>query len=417
MIKEKRFPWGGRALAAAFPAGGSVSIVGSIAAGSRSTSDDELANVHAQMLLEGTRKFSKKDLQVELDAMGASLSFSATTDRLVWQGRVRTPHVDRLLSLVGEALTNPTFPPAELEILKKREEAGLAMQAQDTYAQASIALARLLFKKDHPNYSQTTKESQASLRKVTSKQLHAYHARVLNRGSLVLSVAGDIAASRVFSLAQKHFAALPSKKISSPKVSAAPTPVAKKQATHIKEKASIDYMTALALRITDTHQDYPALVLGLQVLGNRGGFTGRLMRIVREQEGLTYGVYSYLRGFSHDTDGFAVAWGTFAPQLFAQGRAAIQREIKRIVQDGVEDDEARKHAKLFEARSKVSVSNSASIARAAHDTVVDRKPISHLDTFPAQVGKLGAKEVNQALKKYLVPTKLSEAAAGPIAKI
>ena len=413
-ISEKRFGWGGRALAAAFPAGGAVSLTGSIAAGSRSTKDDELAEVHAQMLLEGTKMFKKKDLQIELDAMGASLSFSSDGDRLAFSGKARTVHAGRLLALVAEALQNPTFPSAELEILKKREQSNLAMQAQDTRAQASIALSRMLFKKDHPNYEQTTQESLAALKKITQKQLRAYHQKVLNRGSLVLAMAGDVTPAKVFELTQKYFAPLPDTTVRKEKTPPTPAPKAQKKATYIKEKASIDYFAAVAPRITDTHEDYPALVLGLQVLGNRGGFTGRLMRIVREQEGLTYGVYSYPSGFEHYTDGYAAAWGTFAPQLFDKGRAAVLREIKRIVTEGVGNKEVRKHGKLFEARARVSLSNSGALARAAHDTVVNHKPLSHIETFPKRVARLTAREVNKVLKKYLRPNLLSEAAAGPI---
>lgn len=416
LIQEKKFPWGGRALAATLPAGKSVSLFGSVAMGSRSSADDELASVHAAMLLEGTKRRSKKELQVELDALGASLSLSAASDRLVWSARVRTPHLERLLSLICEILREPAFPRAELEILKVREQANLSMQAQDTYAQASIALSRMLYPKDHPNYEQTTPEAQAALKKVSVKALEAYHAKGLNRGSLVLSAAGDITAPRFFALAQKHFSLLPERKVRELKPRRPLPQKAARKAVRIKEKASIDYMAAIAPNITNQHKEYAAFVLGLQVLGNRGGFTGRLMQIVREQEGLTYGVYSYPTGFAHDTAGHILAWGTFASQLFERGRGAILREMARIAGEGATKDEVCKHGKLYEARAKVSLSSSSSIARAAHDTVVDKKPLAYLDTFPKRVAKLSVREVNNALKKHLKVGKLSEAAAGPIEK-
>lgn len=383
--------------------------------GSRATSDDELANVHAQMLLEGTQQYKKKDLQIALDTIGASLSFSAGNDRLLWQGKVRSVHLEKLLALITEILLRPAFPKPELEILKKREQSALALQAQDTRAQAQVALSRMLFAKDHPNYPQTTAQSQAALRAVSQKRLQAYHKKI-NRNSLVFSIAGDIAPSKAFSFVEHCFKQLPAAKTQITKIKSAAAPRAQKKATHIKEKASVDYFAAIAPRITNTHADYPALVLGLQVLGNRGGFTGRLMRIVREQEGLTYGVYSYPAGFAHNTDGYTVAWGTFAPQLFEKGRAAILREIKRIVTEGAGDDEVRKHGKLFRARARVLLSNSGSLARAAHDTVVDHKPLSYIESFPKSVAKLSAKEVNKVLKKYLLIDKLSESAAGPVDK-
>ena len=174
-IKNKKFSWGGKAYATIFPAHDSVSIVGSIAGGDRAWGNETEANVHAAMLLEGTTKRTKKDIQLFLDSIGASLSFAATSDRLQFSAKVRTPHIEELLKLVVEALNEPTFPPHELAMLKKRSNAALQLEAQDPNAQAKIANARLLFKKGHPNYVDTTKESQKSLNKVTAKQLEAKH--------------------------------------------------------------------------------------------------------------------------------------------------------------------------------------------------------------------------------------------------
>jgi zinc protease len=416
-IKEKRLSFGGKLLLAPFPAGGLISFAGSIVTGARKSMEDELAHVHAQMLMEGSARFTKKELQVELDTLGASLAFDAGTDRLQFRARVRAEHAERLLDLIAESLLHPTFPKTELEVLKKRELANLQMQSQDTNAQATIAASRMLYPKDHANYELSTKESVAALKKITVPMLQKYHVRILNRGTLVLAAAGDFRKIKVEALVERYFAALPKKKVATPSVKKALKPKAGRKAVHIKEKASIDYIAAIAPGITNAHKDYPALLLGLQILGNRGGFTGRLMQIVREKEGLTYGVYSYPSGFSSRVDGHIMAWGTFAPQLFAQGRTSMLRELRRIIAEGPTEEEVRKHAKLFDARFKVNLSNAGALARAAHDTMADQKPLTHLDTFPQKILKLNVKKVHKVLRKYIDPDKMAEAAAGPLTKI
>jgi zinc protease len=394
-----------------------VSMVGSIAAGDRRTSDDTLAHLHAQMLLEGTKRFTKKELQIELDAMGAILSFNATNDRLKFFARARTKHIERLLEITLEALSNPTFPEGELAILKKREEANLIMQAQDTNAQASIHLSRMLYPKTHPNFEESTEEALGALRKVSTKSLHDYHHRAINRNTLVLAMGGDIDPKNVFALADHYFAPLPTRRVAKVKVPRAHAPKAQCKAVFIKEKANIDYYLANPTRITNTHKDFPALNLGLQILGNRSGFTGRLMQIVREKEGLTYGIYSMLRGFSYDIDGHALTYVSFGPQTFDQGRASTLREIRRITTEGVSEDEVTKHANLYAASTRVSLSSAGTLARVAHDTIVDHKPLSYIDDYSHKTLKLTAKEVNRVLKKYINPDKLVESAAGPIRAI
>jgi zinc protease len=173
-------------------------------------------------------------------------------------------------------------------------------------------------------------------------------------------------------------------------------------------------MVGLSTGITSDHKEYAALLLGLQILGNPGGFTGRLMTTVREQEGLTYGVYAYLSGFTSEIDGYINIWGTFAPQLFEQGRDAMLREIRKIVEQGATQEEVRKHRELYVARSRVQLANSGAIARAAHEVVAQGYSVERLDAFPQKVLRLTAKEVNAVLKKYLRPDGLSESAAGPV---
>ncbi|HEV8666278.1 MAG TPA: hypothetical protein VN665_00305, partial [Candidatus Paceibacterota bacterium] len=128
--------------------------------------------------------------------------------------------------------------------------------------------------------------------------------------------------------------------------------------------------------------------------------------------GLTYGVYAYLAGMRATTDGYLYIWATFAPQLFEKGKKSIRRQVDLLLKEGVNDEEIKKHRDLYVARQQVQLSNSGAFARAAHDTVVDGKKLSYLDGFPEKILKLNAKEVNAALKKYLIVKKLSEAAAG-----
>ncbi len=424
-IKEKKYPWGGRVLATLFPAHGSVSLVGSIKGGSRAAGTllrrgfagqgEEFADVHAQMLLEGTQKRSKKEIQQMLDDIGASLSFSASDSRLIFSGKALARNLPKLLALIGEILAEPAFPSPELAILKNRELADLAHEAQDTRAQAGIALDRLLYPKSHPNFSETTEESRTALKSITGASLHAFHKKILGRTSLVLSIAGDTSSKQVFALAEKYFKTLPDREVSFKHCGKPNVARAAYRAVPIAHKASVDYMAGIATGITNDHKDHIPLMLGMQILGTPG-FAGRMMKTIREQEGLTYGVYSYCSGFQRKIDGNLSVWGTFSPQFFKRGRAAIKREIALIAGKGVTDEETKKHRELFYNKSRVQMSTSSAFARAAHAVAVEGRPLSYLDEFPKKVLKTSSAQVNRALKKYLLPNKLSEAAAGPVSK-
>lgn len=410
-IKTKKFPWGGTALAAPFPSKDMITIVGSIAGGSRVWGSEEEADVHAQMLLEGTKHHTKKELQLMLDTIGASLSFTAGSERLHFSAKVRPVHAGRILEIIAECLAGASFPEPELAVLKMREASNLELESQNTNAQATIALLRLLFKPDHPNYSETTAESAKVLKGITAQSLRERHAKMIDRRSVIVSIAGDITPAKVFALVNAHFKKLPQGRAALPAFAKAKAGQPKQAKVSIPNKASIDFVTGIASGISNTAPDFPALLLGMQILGDRGGFGGRLMMTTREIEGLTYSVYAFLAGH-RAADGYLYIYASFAPELYQKGKASIARQVAKIVTEGVTDEEVKKHRELYEARNRVQLSNSGAFARAAHDTVVDKKPLSYIDDFPKKVLKLTTKEVNKALKKYLVQHKLSEAAAG-----
>jgi zinc protease len=403
-IQEKKLKSGGKILLSKFPAHGRISIVGSIVGGVRFAGSRALAEAHSTMLLEGTAKKSKTDIQILLDTMGASLSFSAEKDRLVFSGHVRASYAKKLLALIAETLREPTFPARELATYKERMAAEFSLEAQDTRMQAGINLSHILYEPEHPNYQSSTDDVRAELMRLTRADLKKYHARSIDKSSLIVSIAGDVKTRELVTLVDASFAMLPNEHIEMKAFSPSVPKASEKIAVHIEDKSSIDYMLGIATGITKDSPEYPALSLGIQILGNRGGFTGRLMRTVREVEGLTYGVYSYLSGFLN-ADGYIVAWATFAPQLYEKGKSALMR---------APEDEVRKHAIMYEARSRVTLSSSGDLARAAHDVAAEGRAMSYLDEFPQTILKLTATEVNAALKKYLVPANLSESAAGPV---
>lgn len=414
LIKEKKLDRGGRLLVARVPGSKHVWVDGSIAGGTRLAGSRALAEVHAAMLLEGTAKKTKRDIQLLLDKLGASLSFSVTTNRLAWHAHCRTQDLGTILSLVAEVLREPTFPAKELAALKKRFETELALEGQNTRAQAQIGFSRLIYPEGHPNRDETTADALAALAALTRNDLKTYHARAVDAATTALAIAGDITPIMAKDIADKKLARLPHDTVMLADFAPAQPHRAQSVQTIIKDKASIDYLLGAATGISKDHSDYPALVLGLQILGDRNGFSGRLMQTVRERDGLTYAIYATPNGFGA-ADGAAVIWATFAPQLFEKGTAAIVRELKLLLDSGPTAAETTLHAHMYAARFTTSLASASALSRTAHALAAEGRPMRYLDDFPEQVLKLTPAQVATALRTYLAPENLSSAAAGTFA--
>ena len=287
-----------------------------------------------------------------------------------------------------------------------------ALELQQTRTQATIQLTRALYPLEHPLADERTQDTLEASQSVSREQIVAYHAAAIDRSSLVVSLVGDIT-PETQSKIETYFKRLPRTAVHSTMAEPVVTHNPQFLKTSIPDKASIDYLIGITTGITDAHTDYPALLIGVNVLAHWGGFSGRLMKIVREQEGLTYSVYGRLVGMNF-TDGYISIMGSFAPELFDKGRAAIRREILRIVQDGIESMEFKKHLRMFVAHATIVTVESSALARTMHELTVRNKPLSYMKTFSERVAKLTKKEVEHALRKYLILEECTESAAGPV---
>ena len=75
------------------------------------------------------------------------------------------------------------------------------------------------------------------------------------------------------------------------------------------------------------------LKLAIDALG--GSFSARLMRTVRDEDGLTYSVGSRLEGFGKSEAGAWHVYGEFSPKLLDQGITSIQKQLKDWKQHGI----------------------------------------------------------------------------------
>lgn len=413
-IKELALKSGGTLHFFQFGNDGVVTLVGSVSGGHMSAKNPILASVHAAMLTEGTTKTTKKVIQEKLDLLGVTVAFNASQNRLVFTIRCRKDTLEEVVALVGEMLSKPTFPAKELGIIKKHFEGALATEAENTRAQAGIAFANLVYEKSHPNTGETTKEKQNALKKITRAHLVAYHHAHHGRSTLTVSASGDVDVTVIKRSIEKSFSRLPKNTVSVQIIEGREVPrTGGSTVVHIEGKASVDYMFGTRIYINKTHADYPALVLGSRILGNRG-FTGRLMRIVREQEGLTYGIYAYLEGLEAGVDGDLLIWGTFAPSLFQKGRASTKREVSKFLKSGFDEKEFAVHQNLMLANWYVNLSNTGALASAMHSASTEGGGVGFLDSFPASIRALTPKDVLKALKTHVHINQFSEVAAGTV---
>ena len=182
----------------------------------------------------------------------------------------------------------------------------------------------------------------------------------------------------------------------------------------IDDKTSADMVIGIPVGIDRDHPDYYALVLGNYILG--GNFSARLMQTVRDQEGLTYGIGSRVRGVDSGNDGFWYVSGTFAPDLLNKGRASAMRQIKVWVNKGVSAEELENKKTTLTGSYKVGLATTSGLAGSILANAERGRDLSFLDAYPGIINGISLKDVNAAIKKYITVNKLVVVAAGTVDK-
>jgi zinc protease len=393
-----------------------ITITGSILGGDLFSpqTNKAIAELTADMLDEGTTKHNKFEISEQLESVGASLSFSSDKYRIRFNAHCLKEDVSLVIELLGEQLRFPALNKDDLKNLKKRHVGNLQKAKDNTRTQAMGEFSRILYPENHPNYSREIDDEIADVEKTTVADLKAYHKKNYGLGKMLFIAVGDIDNAIISKALQKAFGdwnvsdlTLPTRNLSANKA------LVTTQYITMEDKTSADMFIGLPIGIDSKHDDYYALMVGNYILG--GNFAARLMQTVRDQMGLTYGIYSSIRGVGNGNDGYWSVWGTFAPNLLQEGKSAALDQINNWVK-GITNEELNAKKETIKGSYKVGLATTGGLAgQILMNTEKGYEDIM-LDDYPNIINKLTLNQVNAAIQKYINPKNLITVAAGTINK-
>lgn len=251
-----------------------------------------LSALTLSLLQAGTTQYSEQALAEKLADQGARLSSSIETERAGLQLRTLSSEPQRTaaLALLTDLLANPSFPVAAVEREKKRTIEGLKQAETDA---ASVA-DRLLTSAIYPNhpYGYEALTSITTVSRIQRADILAFWQQHYQAASATVTLVGDISQQDARDIAQSLTQKLP--RPSSPQATLNKVPAVASQSLIKRPHPSSQVHIMLGMPLLQRHDpDYYPLLVGNYILGG-GGFDSRLMKVLRDQHGLTYGVSSYM---------------------------------------------------------------------------------------------------------------------------
>lgn len=392
-----------------------VTIRGSIAAGDGLSPDTNpaLADLTGGMLDKGTTTHDKFAIAKMLGDVGASISFSTGPSSLNINGKCLRKDLPMVIGLIAEQLRTPAFSPEEFAKLKKQFAGLYKRQLEDTEFRAGDAFSRAIYPGGHPNRQAPSSEILAGAEKTTLDDVKAFYAKYYGPNTLKLVLVGDVEPAAAKGEVAKVFAGWTGgEKAPTPApAKAGAVDAARDQNIFMPEKTNVTVVWGqpTGLRYADT--DTLALRVGTAALGS--GFTGRLMSNVRDKEGLTYGIASYVSGDTF-VDGDWRIEGNFAPAMLEKGIESTKRQLTEWYKNGITDAELNQRKTGLAGTYKVNLSTTAGMASTILVTMNRDLELSFIDQYPARVGALTKEQVNGAIKKHLDPEKMTLIKAGTV---
>lgn len=177
------------------------------------------------------------------------------------------------------------------------------------------------------------------------------------------------------------------------------------------DKTNVSIVWGQATQLRYGEPDNLALRVGTAILGS--GFTGRLMANVRDREGLTYGIGSFIAGDTF-VDGDWRIQANFSPELLDKGIASTRRQLLAWHQEGVTPAELTSTKGKFVGSFKLGLATTDGMAATVLNTMNRDLPLTFIDEFSGTINALTLDQVNGAIRKHLAPEKMVLIKAGTI---
>jgi zinc protease len=394
-----------------------VTITGSFLGGDQYSPQANMiiADLTAAMLDKGTKNKSKFEIADKLETVGASISFSSGQYHVRFNARCLKNDIPLVLSLLAEQLREPAFNKEDLKTLKTRLVGNLKRDKENTGKQAGGTFLRKLYPKNHPNYTYKIEDRIEMVNDLQPASLKYYHKTYYGLGNMTIVAVGDVDSKAFNTEVSKVFGGWKTSPLSKKEATLTAKQVkASSEYVTIKEKTSADIYIGLPIGIDRNHEDYYPLRVGTFILG--GNFSARLMQTIRDEQGLTYGIQSWIGGVDNGNDGYWVIWATFAPQLVDRGYNASIEQLEKWFENGVTQAELDAKKSTITGSYKVGLATTSGLAGQILTNADRGRPNSYLDKFPELINALTVDQINNAIQKYINMDKIVFVAAGSLDK-
>jgi zinc protease len=180
------------------------------------------------------------------------------------------------------------------------------------------------------------------------------------------------------------------------------------------DKANATLMGRLPMPINDRSEDLPALLVADRVLG--ASTESRIPGRVREREGLSYSIQTWLALSSFEENTPLYLYAIFAPENRERIRVAVAEEFALALKDGFTAAEVADAKRALLQSRRISRAQDASLAGGLVQQAYLGRTWDFAEKVDAGIAAVTVERANTALRKYVKGDGFAWSYAGDFAK-
>ncbi|MHC4261863.1 MAG: M16 family metallopeptidase [Planctomycetota bacterium] len=367
-----------------------------------------LAHLVGALAPEGTRSRSDEDLADALEPHGGSLSGDSTG--LV--GVIEGAHWQALVDVTAEVVCEPSYPKQQVDRRRDALLDRLTVEAADPRVQAARRFRQAVYG-DHW-LGRPERGEHETVARIERRHLTAYHRQHWVARRATIAVCGDVEAREVFERFERRLAGWKPGTQAPPVAEDFPAPRRRVSAFRASRQQVHLFLGHLGIRRDDP--DYAAVAVLDHVLGTGAGFTNRIAKRLRDDEGLAYSVYASQYDSAGRLPGVFSAYIGTSPTKIEAAVHGMVEEIARI------RDEPGTEEELSLARDSLIGSYVLGFERAKarvnYILFAERMGFGQeeLVELPRRIAAVGIEDVQRAARRCLRPEELCLSGAGPVTR-
>jgi zinc protease len=370
----------------------------------------------ASLVDKGGAGLTRQQIRDRLDALRAQVGVGASDQG--WSVNITTvrQHLPEVVRLVAQLLRQPAFPAEALEEVRRQALSSLEQGRKEPGAVVADVLARHgnPYPRGDLRHAPSFDDREQDLKAVTVAQLRDFHSRFLSAAQGQFSVVGDFDAAALREALATAMGDWQQPAAGAARYVRAPQPLnpvePERFVVRTPDKQRANLQAQLALPLNDLDPDHPAVLVGNFILG--GNPASRLWTRVREREGLSYDVRSFIGWNPVDRNSTWTATAIFAPENQPKVEAAVKEEIARVLREGIGAQELAQAQQALLNQRRLSRAQDPAVANGWQFNLEHGRSFAQARRLDDQIAAVTVEQVNAALRRHLDPARIVWAWAG-----